>query len=147
MADGYDDDFHGWALAQADALRRRSLNEIDWENLVEEVETLGRSTARELESRLKVLILHLLKWNMQPDMRGPSWEGSIRVQRREIEKLLAENPSLRPRREDALDKAYPIARIEAALETGYPEIDFPFESPFHIDDVLDPDFWPGPPRA
>ena len=79
MSDLYDKDTYTWALQQADALRRRSANEVDWENVAEEIESVGKTEARELENRYIVLLTHLLKWLYQPGMRSRSWEASIRV--------------------------------------------------------------------
>ncbi len=61
MTKTYEADFYSWALEQADALKRRSANELDWENLAEELATLGRSEANQLHSRFVVLLMHLLK--------------------------------------------------------------------------------------
>src|SRR5437868_2639214 len=109
----YEQDFLAWTEDQADALRRRSVNELDWENLLEEVESLGRQERNELRSHLIVLLVHLLKWRVQPDRRTRSWALSIAEQRREAERLLGENPSLRPISGDILADAYPIARLRA----------------------------------
>jgi hypothetical protein len=77
----YQGDFYGWTQDQADALRRRSVNEIDWDNLLEEIEDLGASKRRELESRLAVIIGHVLKWTHQPQGRSRSWYFTLREQR------------------------------------------------------------------
>jgi hypothetical protein len=77
----YEADFYTWAMTQADAARRRSANELDWENVAEELETLGRSEARELYSRYIILITHLLKWMHQPARRSKGWLGAIGEQR------------------------------------------------------------------
>src|SRR3954452_2341854 len=65
----YDKDFHDWAVSQARALRGRQLGALDWENLAEEIESLGRSDQREVTSRLTTLLVHLLKWRYQRDLR------------------------------------------------------------------------------
>lgn len=142
MADGYSEDFHAWALAQADALRRRSPNEVDWENIAEEIESLGKSEARELRSHLLVLCTHLLKWIFQADRRSPSWEISIKTQREDAADLLAENLSLKPRRSELFAAAYKRARLQATLETELPEAIFPETPPFDVDEAMDPTFWP-----
>ncbi len=101
----YDTDFVLWTREQAAALRAGRLDALDRDNLAEEVESLGRKDRRELESRLTVLVMHLLKWRHQPDQRGGSWDSTIRTQRREIEKLLNDSPSLRAAVAEALGKA------------------------------------------
>ncbi len=70
--DLYERDYYSWALEQAQALRARRTEALDWENLAEEVEGLGRGEVRELESRLEVLLVHLLKWRYQPKKRRRS---------------------------------------------------------------------------
>lgn len=96
----YDEDFVAWAKQQAEALRsaaRGSTNQpLDWENLAEEIEDLGRSVRRELRSQLTRIIHHLLKLQHSPAI-GPrrGWKSSVREARSEIAELLSENPSLR----------------------------------------------------
>jgi len=77
----YEQDFYGWTQEQAALLRAGRLTDLDIENLIEEVETMGRSEKRELESRLTVLLLHLLKWKYQPNRRGRSWNLTIKGHR------------------------------------------------------------------
>ena len=91
----YHQDFYGWAQEQAKLLREHRLNELDLENLLEEVESMGKSEKRELESRLEVLLTHLLKWHYQPNFQGKSWELTIRGQRAKSIRHLKENPSLK----------------------------------------------------
>jgi hypothetical protein len=145
---GYDDDFYAWCLDQARALRRLAASHaalaepLDLENLAEEIESLGRSLLRELGSRYRVLLLHLLKWRHQPALRTPSWRSTIRTQRCEIADLLEQSPSLRRRRAEQVAKAYAIARELAADETGLPIEAFPESCPFTLEQVEDPDFLP-----
>ena len=77
MSDLYEADIAAWAEQQADALRRRAANEIDWENVAEEIESLARSDRREIRNRLAVICEHLLKWAYQPQLRSGSWRGSV----------------------------------------------------------------------
>jgi len=114
----YDHDFFAWTQDQADALKRRSANELDWENLLEEVEDLGRSERRELRSRLIVLLTHIIKWEVQPDMRSRSWMATIRTQQRELRDLLGESPSLKSALDRIWAKAYEDAQEVAAIETA-----------------------------
>src|SRR5947209_3770416 len=114
----YETDFYAWAVEQGRLLRSGELSAIDAANIAEEIESMGRSDRRAIESRLTVLLTHLLKWQMQPAMRSSSWSGTIREQRRQIEKLLRESPSLRPFVAEALSEAYSEAREDAGEETG-----------------------------
>ena len=141
----YDLDFHAWANEQAEALRRRSANEIDWDNVAEEIESLGKTEARELYSRLVVLLTHLLKWRFQPEGQGNSWRGTINEQRRAILKHLRENPSLSAREDQEFTDAYEAARARASADTGLDDEVFPERPPFTLEKAKADDFWPEPP--
>jgi hypothetical protein len=142
MSDLYERDFYAWAGEQAALLRAGKLNDADILNIAEEIESMGRSEKRELVSRLKVLLLHLLKWQFQSDLRGASWETSIKVQRIELEDHLADNPSLKAHLAEAIASAYRVGRLEAAAETGLNPAPFPATSPWSAAEILDEDFWP-----
>jgi hypothetical protein len=135
-------DFHRWTAEQGRFLRQKRLELVDWENVAEEIETLGRTERREIENRLAIAILHLLKWQFQPERRKGGWEASIRVQRRELKQLLAENPSLSALPAQSLQHCYDRARIEAEHETGLAYETFPQTCPFTADQVLDDGFLP-----
>lgn len=136
MTDLYRADFFGWTQLQADALQRRSLNEMDWENLQEEIESLGAQKESELHSHFVRLLQHLLKWTLQPERRGSSWYFTIVEQRRQIERLLRKNPSLGPQAAEVAQEAYEIAVLRAAREMGRREEAFPAHSPFTLEDAL-----------
>lgn len=142
MSDLYDKDAYTWALQQADALRRRSANEVDWDNVAEEIESVGKSEARELVNRYVVLLCHLLKWRFQPERRGASGEVTIRTQRGLIERHLEDNPGLKPRRDEFFARAYFEARAEAVLQTGLPPETFPETNPYTLGEAMDEGFWP-----
>lgn len=139
----YDTDFALWSERQANALRRRANNEIDWGNVAAEIESLGKSDQREIRSRLAVICAHLLKLRFQPEARSNSWRSSIRENRDAIADLIEESPSLASYPATQLGGprgAYARARISAAEETGI--ADLPEPCPWTIEQVLDPDFWP-----
>jgi Domain of unknown function DUF29 len=138
----YDADFHAWTQDQAARLRELRPNSLDWENIAEEIETLGRSEKREVENRLGVLLLHLLKWARQPDRRKSGWRATIVEQRRQLLRTLGENPSLATYPYAVLADQYEVARLRAIDETGLEDVDFPEACPFTIEQVLDPAFWP-----
>jgi hypothetical protein len=138
----YDEDFYAWTVEQARLLRTGELSALDIENIAEEIESMGRSDKREIESRLTVLLAHLLKWLFQPEQRSSGWSGTIREQRRRIEKLLRESPSLRPMLADAVEEAYAEAREDAWEETGLGQDAFPAECPFTAEQVLARSFLP-----
>ena len=91
----YDQDFYQWTQEQAGLLKIGALSQLDVENLIEEIESMGKSQKKELISRLTVLIAHLLKWDYQPERRGRSWELTIKAQRVQIRRHISENPSFK----------------------------------------------------
>lgn len=138
----YDDDFYGWSQEQANLLRTKRFNELDTENLLEEIEAMGRSERRELESRLEKLLSHLLKWQYQPSRRGKSWLLTIKEQRRKFVDCLNENPSLRNKKEERLIIVYQYARLSAEKETNLSESVFPDQCPWTFDQIMDNGFFP-----
>ncbi|MFW6295672.1 MAG: DUF29 domain-containing protein [Halothece sp.] len=136
----YEKDFYAWTQEQANLLRTGKLHQIDWQNIAEELEDMGRSEKRQLESRLEVLIMHLLKWQFQPNLRSRSWELTIKEQRLRIERLLDENPSLKSNLDNALEKVYPLAILSAEKETGLSS--FPSTCPYHLSEILSSEFLP-----
>ena len=138
----YRDDLHAWSLEQAALLRARRTEGLDWDHLAEELEAMGGSDERELESRLCVILLHLLKWQVQPELRGASWRKTLRTQRREIRKLLKQSPSLRRQVPGLMREAYPDAVKDAVDETGLPVGRFPVDCPHAADDVLAESYLP-----
>jgi hypothetical protein len=139
---GYDEDFYAWTMEQAQLLRSGDFSELDIENIAEELESMGRSDKREIESRLCVLLTHLLKWQLQAGLRSGSWSGTIREQRERIEDLLGESPSLRPLVASIRPALYNRARRRAADETGLPESSFAAECAFTPEQILSEDFLP-----
>jgi hypothetical protein len=138
----YENDLYQWTQEQAEILRRRDISAIDFDNLAEEIESLGRSERREIASRLEVLLLHLLKWRFQSDQRGQSWWASIRDARNELERVLEDNPSLRALPAERLPKAYANARVRALEETRLYHL--PEACPWDADQILSPKFLPEP---
>lgn len=138
----YDRDFHAWAMEQAEAIRRRSLNELDWDNLAEEVESLGKQQRSELRNRYTVLLIHLMKWLLQPDRRSRSWDNTIFHQRQEIGVLMQDSPSLKSEHERLFLEGYQLARTRAARETRLSLKRFPETPPFTMDQALDSDWLP-----
>jgi hypothetical protein len=138
----YDQDFYAWANEQAALLRAGRFAAADIETIAEELESMGRSEKRELVSRLKILLLHLLKWQFQPVLRGSSWRLSIEEQRRELLRHLADNPSLKVKLPETIADAYGDALIGAERETGLPRSTFPAACPYAFEQMVDDGFWP-----
>jgi len=138
----YDSDFYSWTRRTAALLRAHRFDEIDVEHAAEEIEDMGKRDLKELNSRVQVLLLHLLKWQNQPDGRSPSWQATIVTQRIEIEALLRQSPSLRPKLTSELVQNYANAVKRAVPETGLRKEDFPVGCPFTIEQILDEEFLP-----
>ncbi len=139
----YDQDFYAWSSQQALLLRTGNLDQIDVENIAEEIESMGRSEKRELVSRLTILLLHMLKWQFQSLLRGPSWRATIRIQRRDLLAHIQDNPSLKSVMAEAITQAYGNAVIEAEAETGLAESTFPQTCPWSMEQIMQADYWPG----
>ncbi len=135
-------DFFGWANQQAALLRAGRIAEIDREHLAEEIEDMGKSLHRELINRLTVLFLHLLKWQYQPGYQSNSWRYTIEEQREQIADHLQDNPSLKQKLPESIERAYKYARTGAARETGLPKSTFPESCPWSFEQATDDEFWP-----
>lgn len=143
----YDTDFYAWIQEQAKLLKYQEWNQLDLPNLIEEIESLGKQQRAELRTRLKVLIGHLLKWEYQAGRRSRSWLMTIRVQRRDTQEFLAENPSLKPYLQEALQKIYENGRDLAAGETNLPLKIFPKNCPYTLAEIFRDGFYPGEPAT
>ncbi|VXD11219.1 conserved hypothetical protein [Planktothrix serta PCC 8927] len=133
----YEQDFYLWIQTTVQQLKENKLNEIDIPNLIEEIESMGRSEKRELKSRLIVLLMHLLKWHYQPEKRSESWRSTITEQRICIEGLLEDSPSLKPLLSEVFEGCYQKARLKASDKTGIKLNFFPKESPFSLKETLE----------
>jgi hypothetical protein len=140
----YEQDFYAWTQEQGALLRDRKTKALDSVNLAEEVESLGKNQQHALESRLEKLVLHLLKWHYQPEkrLRGQSWQRTILEQRRRIDRLLQQNPSLRTTVPALIADSYAYIRKRTSLETRLPLTTFPDTCPWSVAQILDDDFWP-----
>lgn len=136
----YETDFYAWTLEQSQLLRDGNLQNLDIINLVEEIESLGKQQRQELRNRLGILIGHILKWEYQPQKRSKSWRVTIKIQRREIETLLLDNPSLKPYLPEAINKAYKAGLDLVALETNLDYSDLPQECLYNTNQIFDPNF-------
>ena len=140
--DLYETDFYAWTQEQARLLRERRWDDLDLENLIEEVESVGRSDKNEIRSRLVVLVAHLLKWRYQPGIRSAGWRGTINEQRYRIAQIVGDSPSLRSYPRSVLIEQYLAARLRASSETGIDFTIFPEQCPFTAEQVLSDDFLP-----
>ena len=138
-AELYEIDFYEWTQRNAALLRSGNVSEADLAHVAEEIQEMGKRERRALLSRAAVLIAHLLKWHIQPERRSRSWEATIRIQRRDLAKLLADMPSLQSVR---FEEVYRDGVLLAVSETNLPKEGFPSKAPFEIDQLLDEEFLP-----
>jgi len=138
----HDKDFHAWAIEQANLLKAGKLGEIDLDNLIEEIESMGASERNQLQNRLKVLIGHLLKWQFQPAYRSRSWNATIEEQRLSVIGLIEDNPSLKSILEQRIAKAYPQGVLLAVKETNLDKKTFPPSCPYSAEELFDIGFYP-----
>lgn len=138
----YTTDFALWIQTTAQLLREHRWHEIDLEHLIEEVEGLGKSERRAIASQLTRLLLHLLKWQYQPQRRSDSWLDSITDARTQIELAIEDSPSLKNYPAEQLEQSYQRARQQALKQTGMSLSVFPEECPYSLDLVLQEDWLP-----
>jgi hypothetical protein len=142
MQPKYEEDFYGWAIANALLLKQGKLKEADMEHIIEELEEMGRSEKGQLINRLSILIAHLLKWQLQPDFRGRSWSGTIKEQRYKIERLVQENPSLKSKISQAMQEGFLDSKAIIEKETPIDLKLLPSECPYTFEQCLDDEFFP-----
>ncbi len=139
-----DADIYSWAVRQAELLRAGRLSDIDPAAIAQEFDDVGEEQYDKLESALRILMLHLLKWDHQPDMRTRSWTTSVREQRRRVLRQLRKNPGLKSRLDEALVDAYEDAGGEASGEAGLLVNAFPALRPWEFQELMErPVVWPG----
>jgi hypothetical protein len=142
----YEEDHYGWLQAMIALLKERRMDEVDIDHIVEDLEDMARSDARELISRLAVLIAHLLKWQYQPkrtETNERSWGGTIREQRSKIKRLLKENPGLKPFIPRSLEGAFEDSICIIQKETLISLKILPAQCPWTFDQIMDESFFPG----
>jgi len=140
----YETDFYSWTQKQAALLREEEWEHLDWQQVAEEIESLGRNERREVKSRLGALIMHLLKleYQQRPWFLTRGWRNTIAEQRNRLAEALAESPTLRAQINELIAEAYPYAIKDAARETGLPRTTFPATCPYSAEQLLDEEYWP-----
>jgi hypothetical protein len=133
----YDQDFYAWTQRQIELLQAQQWERVDIENLIEELDSLGKQQRQELRNRLGVLLGHLLKWRYQPEARSKSWRATIREQRERILEHLAENPSLQPYLPEAIHKAYRYGLNLVDRETPLDPEQLPQSCPFSEAEIFE----------
>jgi len=146
----YQKNYTEWAEKTADLLKNGQFSELDIEHLLEELASMGASEQNELESRLTILIAHLLKWQFQyqqlserwQEFKGDSWRTTIIEQRTRIAKRLRKSPGLKTKLPEILLEAYEDALELAIKETKLPTTTFPSECPYSVEQLFNDDFYP-----
>ncbi|WP_257274691.1 MULTISPECIES: DUF29 domain-containing protein [unclassified Endozoicomonas] len=150
MENLYDTDFYTWSYQQAELIRQGRFNELDMDNLIEEVEDMGKARYRALESCLEQLLSHALKWQMQSgkddlhdmDQWFRSWSISIGKQRIAILKELKKNPGLHNKLDEIFLDAYDYSRKLAANEMQCKPDVFPPQCPWTYEQIMTEDWLP-----
>ncbi|WP_083389526.1 DUF29 domain-containing protein [Trichormus sp. NMC-1] len=109
----YEQDFYLWIQTTVKLLQEGKLEQLDIDNLIEEIDSMGRSEKKELKTRLIVLIEHLLKLQYsteEKDDNARGWRNTVVEQRRQIAYTLADSPSLKSVLNDVFLDCYADAR-------------------------------------
>jgi hypothetical protein len=138
----YEQDFNLWLEETVNLLKNRQLDQLDYDNLIEEIESMARKDKRALESNLEQILMHLLKWQYQKNKRSNSWRYSIIEHRNRLKKDFRDSPSLKHYFDDVLEDCYQTAREFASEQTGLDIKTFPIDLPFTKENILDPDYLP-----
>ncbi|MEI6445030.1 MAG: DUF29 domain-containing protein [Nostocales cyanobacterium ELA583] len=138
----YDEDFNLWVESTIELLQQKRFDELDIKNLISEVETMGNNDKKSVKSNLRILLMHLLKWQYQPDKRTNSWRTTIKEHRNRLEDDFANSPSLNNYFLEIFDECYQKARDLASSKTGLSLTVFPVQCPFDIHLVIKSDFFP-----
>ena len=159
MEDLYETDYYRWIQQQKALLLERRFDQVDLDRLIEEIDDMGRSEPRALESHLVTLLLHLLKYQYQAFILNPrlpepkefrSWYDSIDRARDDIVRLSKSSPHLKHEFNKALDSAYPYAKKAAIREMNRYLLEhqqlnnksFPGKSPWSFEQVMEEGWLP-----
>lgn len=135
-------DFNTWTDQTAQLLRAGRWAEVDIEHLIEEIEDLGKRDRWAITSQLIRLLLHLLKWQYQPERRTDSWLDSITDARIQIELALEDSPSLNNYLAEQVETSYQKALRQAVRQTSLDMVRFPQSCPYLLEQVLDESWLP-----
>ena len=132
----YEQDYYQWLTQTTKLLKEKKFTQLDLENLIEEIESLGKSEKRAIKSNLIVVILHLLKWQYQPQKRSNSWKSSIREHRRRIQELLTDSPSLN----NYLETEYPDIYQDAIATMSF-DFDIPEDNFVEVEQIMESNYF------
>lgn len=138
----YQLDYHQWLLFTIELLKSQQFEQLDYENLCEELETLGRSEKRAVESLLEQILIHLLLyqyWIIERQYNGNHWRGEIASFRNQIHRYL-DSKMLKNHLENRLTKVYQDALRVVKIKTSLDN--FPSDCPYTFEQILDHDYFP-----
>ncbi len=140
----YEEDFSAWAEETADSIEQGQFADLNLTVLADEVRDLARSEYRELQSQIRRLLGHLLKWAYQPGKRSSSWQISILASREKIDEALERSPSLKSKTTpQTMERMWQSARKRALLETRLPPHVLPSSCPWDLHtQILSTDWLP-----
>jgi hypothetical protein len=131
----YEADETAWLDESSRLIRAGRIDELDYENLATYLEDQAKRDRREVNSRLRVLVAHLLKWQYRPEKRSRGWAVTVIRQRLQLKGLL-ESATLQKHAEAVLTEIYPGAMKIAAVQTGVPPSVFPADCPLTVEQVM-----------
>jgi hypothetical protein len=148
----YEQDYKLWLQENIKAIKENRFNDLDYINLLQELEDMGKADKNALVSNIKILIAHLPKLQIQhdaPEQMKKSWYASVDEHRERIEDSLANIPSLKNYLSEAIATSYSGARKlaikegqRASFEVRKPsENEYPQTCPFSLEQLLDEDFY------
>ena len=137
----YEQDYYLWVEDILKKIQEKRWDEMDWDNLWEEIDDMGKSQKQRLTSNLRILLMHLLKWEFQPEKRTNSWKYTIIEHRRRILEQLEDSPSLKTHLNLKFEATYQKACKDVSLETNLSLNIFPEKSPYKVEQVLDEDWF------
>lgn len=136
----YETDYNQWIQETVQKLRNRNFNDVDWDNLIEEIESMGKNDKRALLSLLTRLLEHLLKlsyWESEKQRSGNHWAAEIVNFRSQIQTRLEDSPSLRSQLKEMYAKVYPVAIKSVSKLFSLPE-----DAHISLSQALDEDWFP-----
>ncbi|MGL5803926.1 MAG: DUF29 domain-containing protein [Xenococcaceae cyanobacterium] len=136
----YDRDYYLWVQDILSKIKEKKLDEMDWHNLWEEIDDMGKSQKQRLISNLRILLIHLLKWEFQPEKRTNSWKYTIIEHRRRLLEQLEDSPSLKNHLNSNFTATYQKACKDTSLETNLSLNTFPQHYPHTIEEILNEDW-------
>ncbi|EEP60045.1 DUF29 domain-containing protein [Sulfurihydrogenibium yellowstonense] len=154
----YEKDFYRWIIENVELLKNKEFDLVDWDNVIEELESMGRSELRSVISFMAVILEHLYKWEnfRENENMGDSWIDSIDNARTELDYLFSDSPSLRRKVQEGVDLAWKNAvkrlvrwfekPLNEKLAKKYfgklpTEKNFPEKCPYSFDDILNYKPW------